>query len=125
VSTLHGMGVGSTADPSLDLGGDDLIQDALHGMGAGSAVDPYVAAPMPSILGDDSSKSKGEDIGGGGGARPPSNVEVSSVSCCHTTDIPLLEELEDDVEAHFPALLQSVGSRPRCHALMRVPLMPS
>jgi hypothetical protein len=82
VSTLHGMGVSSAVDPSLDLGGDDFIQDALHGMGVGSAADPSVATPMPDILGDDSSESKGKDIGGGGGARPPSNTKVSSVSYC-------------------------------------------
>jgi hypothetical protein len=89
----------------------DLGSDALQGMGVGSAADPFAAAPMPDVLGDDSSESKGEDIGGGGGACSPSDVEVDSTSRHRTTDIPVLEVSEDDVEAHSPASFWSVAFR--------------
>jgi hypothetical protein len=51
-------------------------------MGAGSTADPSAAAPMLGVLGDDLSELEGEDIGGGGGACPPSNAEVGSASRC-------------------------------------------
>ena len=68
-------------------------------MGAGSAPDPSITAPMPGVLGVDSSDSEGEDIGGGIGARSPSNMEVTGTSRHRTTDAQVLEESEDDVEA--------------------------
>ena len=68
-------------------------------MGVGSAADPSIAVPMPGILGDDSSDSEGEDIGGGIGARSPSNMEVTGTSRRRTMDAQVLEESEDDVEA--------------------------
>ena len=49
-------------------------------MGARSTADPFITAPMPGILGDDSSELEGEDIGGGGGARSPSDMEVGGTS---------------------------------------------
>ena len=49
-------------------------------MGAGSAADPSISTPMPDVLGDDSSDLEGEDIGGGGGACSPSDVEVGGTS---------------------------------------------
>ena len=72
-------------------------------MGAGSATDPSVIAPMPGVLGDDSSDSEGEDIGGGRGACSPSDVEVGGTNRRRTTDAQMLEESEDDVEAQSPA----------------------
>ena len=87
----------------MDLGGDDFIEDALQGMGAGSAADLSNVAPMPGVLGDDSSDSEGKDIGGGGGARSPSDAEVGGTSRHRTMDTQMLEESEDDAEAQFPA----------------------
>jgi hypothetical protein len=80
-------------------------------MHIGFAADPSIVAPIPSILGDDSSKLEGEDVGGGRGACSPSGMEVGSASYHQTMDFLLLEESEDDAEAHSSALLWSVGFR--------------
>jgi hypothetical protein len=80
-------------------------------MGAGSPADPSIAAPMPSILGDDSSNSEGEDIGGGGGARSPSDVKVGGTSRRRTTDAQVLEESKDDAEVQYPSLFRSTAFR--------------
>ena len=63
---------------STDLGGDDFVQTALSGIGASDATEPSVVAPMPSVLGIDSSGSKGEDDGGCDGSLP-SEAEVGSL----------------------------------------------
>ena len=78
-------------------------------MGARSTADPFIAAPMPGILGDDSSELEGEDIGGGGGVRSPSDVEVDGTSRRRTMDAQVLEESEDDAEAQSPAPFRSVA----------------
>jgi hypothetical protein len=110
--SASGVGVeGEHSTASLDLGSDDFIQDALQGMVVVPVADPSITAPMPDVLGDDSSKSEGEDIGGGGGARSPSDAEVGGTSRRRTTDIPVLEVSEDDAEAQSPAPLQSVAFR--------------
>jgi hypothetical protein len=80
-------------------------------MGVGSVVDPFVVAPTLGVLGDDSSESEGEDIGGGGGALSPSYAEVDSASCRCTMDVSMLEESEDDAEAHSLASFWSVAFR--------------
>jgi len=77
---------GEHSTASLDLGGDDFIQDALQGMGSRSATNPSIVAPMPGVLGDDSSNSEGQDIGGGSGARSPSDAAVGGTSRRQTTD---------------------------------------
>lgn len=56
-----------------DLGGDDFIETALQGMGVDSIAEPSAVAPMPSVLGDESSNSKGEGAGGGD-ASPPKDT---------------------------------------------------
>ena len=80
-------------------------------MGAGSAANPSIAATMPGVLGDDSSDSKGEDNGGRGGARSPSDMEVGGTNRHRTTDAQMLEESEDDVEVQSPALFWSATFR--------------
>ena len=80
-------------------------------MGAGSATDPSVIAPMPGVLGDDSSDSEGEDIGRGGGACSPSDMEVGGTNRHRTTDAQMLQESEDDVEVQSPTLFWSAAFR--------------
>ena len=80
-------------------------------MVVGSAADPSITAPMPGVLGDDSSESEGKDIGGGGGARSPSNMEVGGTNRRRPIDAQMLEESEDDAEAQSPAPFQSAAFR--------------
>ena len=109
----------------MDLGDDDFIDDALQGMGAGSAADLSNAAPMPGVLGDDSSDSEGKDIGGGGGARSPSDMEVGGTNRHRTTDAQMLEESEDDVEVQSPTLFWSAAFRATAQCMTQVLLVPS
>ena len=78
-------------------------------MGVGSTADPSIIAPMLGVLGDDSSNLEGKDIGGGGGARSPSDMEVSGTNHRQTTDTQMLEESEDDAEAQSPASFRSAA----------------
>jgi hypothetical protein len=102
---------GERSATSLDLNGDDFIQDALRGMGAVPAADPSIAEPMPDILGDDSPRSEGEDIGRGDGARSPSNAEVGGASHPPTTDVLVQEVSEDIVEVQSSTPLWSAAFR--------------
>ena len=47
-------------------------------MRVGYTAEPSVVAPMLDVLGDESSGSEGEDVGGGG-ASPPKDVKVGSM----------------------------------------------
>ena len=47
--------------------------------------------------------TEGEDIGGGGGVRSPSNVEVGGTNRHRTTDTQVLEESKDDAKAQSHA----------------------
>ena len=98
------VGVGTEGDrsvASLDLGGDDFVETALQGMGGGATVEPSVLAPMPGVLGDDSSGFE-EEIGGGD-ASPPKNAEVDSTECRHPAVAPTVGVSEDKAEARPPA----------------------
>lgn len=59
-----------------------------------------ILAPIPGVLGNDLSGSKGED-GGGGDASLSRDVEVRSVDCRRPMKTPLVEESEDESE-HGP-----------------------
>lgn len=64
-STSMGAGTeGDCSTASLDLGGDDFVETILQGMGGGATAEPSVVAPMPAVLGDNSSGFE-EEIGGG------------------------------------------------------------
>ena len=64
-------------------------------MRVGYTAEPSVVAPMLDVLGDESSGSEGEDVGGGG-ASPPKDVEVGSMD--HRRVTGALEVSEDEVE---------------------------
>lgn len=83
-------------------------------MGAGGAAEPSIVAPMPSVLGDDSSSSKGEDDGGGDGSLP-SKVEVGSLDH-RPVKAPVIEESEEEPRRESPPVqpvnpMPSIGSR--------------
>ena len=80
-------------------------------MSVGSSADPFVVVPMPEVLGDVSSDSEGEDIGGGGGASSPFDAEVGDTSHHRTTDAPVLEVSNDEAEAQSPAPFWSTAFR--------------
>ena len=67
---------GERSVASLDLGGDDLVDTALQGAGGGLAAEPSVVAPMPGVLGDETSGPEG-DGAGGGDASPPREGEAA------------------------------------------------
>jgi hypothetical protein len=82
---------------SLDPGGDDFVDTALQGMGSGLTAEPSVMAPMPGVLGYDSSGSEGEGTGSVDSS-PAREEEAAS------TDRPrpvagLMEVSEDEEEA--------------------------
>ena len=75
-------------------------------MCGGSTGEPSIVAPMPGILGDQSSGSEGEDVGGGG-ASPPKDAEVGSTDRRHV--VSALEVSKDEVEERSqPIGFQSV-----------------
>lgn len=55
---------GEHSTASANLGSDDFVRTALEGIG-GPTAEPSAVAPMPGVLGDKSSDSEGEDVGGG------------------------------------------------------------
>jgi hypothetical protein len=57
-STAIGM-EGDHSIASANLGGDDFVQATLGGMATSTVAERSVVAPMPGVLGDDSSSSKG------------------------------------------------------------------
>ena len=67
---------GELSAASMDLGGDNLVDTALQGAGGGLAAEPSVVAPMPGVLGDETSGSEG-DGAGGGDASPPREGEAA------------------------------------------------
>jgi len=75
----------------------------MHG---GLTAKPSAVAPMPGVLGDESSGSEGE--GAGGDASPPREEEAASTG--HRRPVAgLMEVSEDEVEASSPvALFQDV-----------------
>lgn len=72
-------------------------------MGGASTAEASIVAPMPGVLGDESSSSKGED-GGNGDASPSRDAEVGSVDRHHPMKAPLVEESKDKSE-HEPPLV--------------------
>ena len=81
-------------------------------MGGGTIAEASAVAPMPGVLGDESSSSEGKD-GGGGNASPPNDAEVGSVDR-RSTKAPL-EESEDNPEHEPPSArplnpMPSIGS---------------
>ena len=91
---------GKHSTASLDLGGDDFVNTALQGMGGGPTAEPSVMAPMPDILGDDSSSSEGEGTRSGD-ASPLREGEAASADHRHPT-AGLMEVSKDEVEASSP-----------------------
>jgi hypothetical protein len=71
-------------------------------MVGGTAAEASVMAPMPGVLGDESSNSEGED-GGGDNASTPNEVEVRSVGH-RPSSAPLVEESEDEPEHELPPM---------------------
>jgi hypothetical protein len=64
---------------------------------------------MPSVLGDESSDSKGKNVGGGS-ASPPEDAEADSMGLCRPTIASTMEVSEDEAEAYSPtALFQSAA----------------
>jgi hypothetical protein len=90
---------GEHSATSAILGSDDFIGAALQGMCASSTTKPSVVAPMPGVLGDESSGSEGEDVGGGG-TYPPKDTKVNSVDRCHVAGA--LEVSKDKAEERSP-----------------------
>ena len=68
-STTIGMG-GERPAASLDLGSDDLVDTALQGAGGGLTAEPSAVAPMPDVLGDETSSTEGDGVGGGDASLP-------------------------------------------------------
>ena len=87
---------GEHSAASLDLGGDDFVDTALQGMGGGPTAEPSIVAPMPGILGDDSSGSEGEGTGSHD-ASPPRGGEAASADR-HRPTAGLVEVYEDEAE---------------------------
>jgi hypothetical protein len=90
---------GEHSAASAALGSDDFIGAALQGMCASSTTKPFVVAPMPGVLGDESSGSEGEDVGGGG-TYPPKDTKVNSVDRCRVAGA--LEVSKDKAEERSP-----------------------
>ena len=78
---------------STNLRGDDFVQTALGGTGGSTTAEASAVAPMPGVLGDELSSSKGED-GGGDNASIPNDVEVRSVGR-RPSMAPMVEESKD------------------------------
>ena len=92
---------------SLDLDIDDLVDTALQGAGGGLTAEPSIVAPMPGILGDESSSSEGKGAGSGD-ASPPREGEAISTNLHHPM-AGLIEVSEDEAEASsLVAPLQSM-----------------
>ena len=105
-SVATGTG-GERSAASLDLSGDDLVDTALQGMGGGLTAEPSIVAPMPGVLGDDSSGSEGKGTGNGDGSRPREGEAASTDLCCPVSG--LKEVSEDEAKASSPiAPLQGV-----------------
>ena len=92
---------GECSVASLDLGGD-FVDTALQGMCGGPTTEPSNVAPMPSVLGNDSSGSEGEGVGGGN-ASPSKHAKADSTDRRRPTVAPTVEVSEDEVEAYSPA----------------------
>ena len=94
---------GERSAASLDLGGDDLVDTALQGADGGLAADPSAMAPMPSILGDETSSSEGDGTGGGDASLPREGEAAGNG--IHRPAAGLDEVFEDEVEASAPVAL--------------------
>ena len=100
---------GEHSTASTDLGCDDFVQAALGGMVGSTAAEASIMAPMPCVLGDESSSSKGGD-GGGGNASTPNEAEARSAGC-RPSMASLVEESEDESPSTWPINLTSpIGS---------------
>lgn len=88
---------GEHSAASLYLGGDNFVDIALQGMGGVPTAKVSVMAPMPSILGDDSSGSEGEGTGNGN-ASPSREGEAASPNH-HRPSAALVEVSKDEAEA--------------------------
>ena len=93
---------GEHSTTSTDLSGDTFVEAALQGMGGGPTAKASTVAPMPDILGDDSSGSEGEGAGGGN-ASQLKDAEADSADCHRPMVAPTTEVSEDEAEAHSPA----------------------
>jgi len=91
---------GERSAASLDLGGDDLADTTLQGTRGVLAAEPSTVAPMPGILGDESSSSKGDGVGDGD-ASLPKEGEVTGIGLCRPM-ASLNEVSEDEAEASSP-----------------------
>jgi hypothetical protein len=97
---------------SLDLGGDDFVDTALQGIGGGPTAEPSVVAPMPYVLGDDSSGSDGKGACGGN-ASLSKDVEADTVDHRCPTFASTAEVSEDEAEVHsLAAPFQSMALWP-------------
>jgi hypothetical protein len=92
---------GEHSTASADLGGDDFVQITLVGTVGGATAEASVVAPIPGVLGDESSSSEGED-GGGGNASTPNHAEVESAGHRPLTT-PLIEESKDEPKHGSPS----------------------
>jgi len=100
-SASAGAGMeGEHSTTSTDLSGDTFVEAALQGMGGGPTAKASTVAPMPGILGDDSSCSKSED-GDGGDASPSKDADVGGTDC-RPMKAPLIEESGDELEQESP-----------------------
>jgi hypothetical protein len=99
------MGAGTEGEhstTSTNLSDDDFVQTTLEGMGGGPTAEPSAMAPMPGVLGDESSDLDGKDVGGGN-ASPSEDREADSADLRCPVVAPTMEVSEDEVEAHSPA----------------------
>jgi hypothetical protein len=97
------VGTGSERSiASLYLGGDDFVDTALQGMGGGPSAEPFVMAPMPGVLGDDSSSSEDEGATDGH-ASLSKDAKADSADHHRPAVAPTVEVSEDEAEAHSPA----------------------
>lgn len=87
--------------PLLILAVTTFVEATLHGMSGGHTTEPSTMAPMLGVLGDKSSDSDGEGVGGGN-ASPPKDAEVDSLDHRHPMVASIVEVSEDEAKTRSP-----------------------